>query len=222
MVRLAAAARIEVSLFAQPTAAWLPSATARSEAGAVVGSSIHGQEGIVFALEDGLLETPAGSPVVAAQAVHISTMYASGAIALRAGAMLASSDTIRIVVRGRGGHASAPHLALDPITVAAEIVVALQTAVTRRVNAFDPAVVTIAHIEGGTTTNIIPEVVRLGGTFRTVSEGTRTKVGELVRTVARGVAAAHGAEVDVEIEAGLRSPSTTPGPSMSRAASRPA
>jgi amidohydrolase len=162
----------------------------------------EGFHGARVMLEEGLLETPGESPVVAAQAIHISTMYRSGAIALRAGAMLASSDNIRIVVRGRGGHASAPHRALDPITVAAEIVLALQTAVTRQVDAFDPAVVTIAHIEGGTTTNIVPEVVRLEGTFRTVSESTRTQVGALVRTIAEGIAAAHGASADVEIEAG--------------------
>jgi len=89
----------------------------------------EGFHGARHMLEEGLLETPADAPVIAAQAVHISTMWASGSIALRAGAMLASSDTIRIVVRGRGGHASAPHLALDPVTVAAEIVLALQTAV---------------------------------------------------------------------------------------------
>jgi len=162
----------------------------------------EGFHGARLMIKEGLLEAPAEAPVIAAQAVHISTMWASGSIALRAGAMLASSDTIRIVVRGRGGHASAPHLALDPITVAAEIVLALQTAVTRRVNVFDPAVVTIAQIEGGTTTNIIPELVRLGGTFRTVSESTRTQVGTLVREVAEGVAAAHGAAVEVDIEAG--------------------
>jgi hippurate hydrolase len=70
------------------------------------------------------------------------------------------------------------------------------------VSAFDPAVVTIAHIEGGTTTNIIPEVVRLGGTFRTVSEARRVQVGGLVRTVAEGIATAHGASAEVSIEPG--------------------
>ncbi len=162
----------------------------------------EGFHGARYMIEEGLLDAPPDAPVVAAQAVHISTMYPAGHIALRAGSMLASSDTIRIVVRGRGGHASAPHLAVDPITVAAEIVLALQTAVTRRVNAFDPAVVTIAHVEGGTTTNIIPETVRLEGTFRTVSERTREQVGALVAAVAEGIARTHGAEVEVDIEAG--------------------
>ena len=98
----------------------------------------------------------------------------SGTIEVRPGPMLASSDTLRITVRGRGGHASTPHTAVDPIAVAAEIVLALQSMVTRRVDAFDPAVVTIAQVVAGTTTNIIPETAFLGGTMRTVSEARRT------------------------------------------------
>src|SRR6266508_6829300 len=82
-------------------------------------------------------------------------------------------DTLQIVVRGKGGHASAPHDCLDPIPIACEIVQALQTMVTRRVHVFDPAVVTIAKIEAGTTRNVIPETATLLGTVRTVSEATR-------------------------------------------------
>ncbi len=94
-----------------------------------------------------------------------------GTVALRAGPLLASGDRIVATVRGRGGHASAPHLALDPITVAAELILALQTAVTRRIDVFDPAVVTISRVSGGTTNNIIPESVELEGTIRTISAG---------------------------------------------------
>ena len=118
----------------------------------------EGFHGAQVMLEEGLLEdgrTARG--VERAVALHISTRYPPGTIALRPGAMLASADRIVATVRGRGGHASTPHLALDPITVAAELVLALQTMVTRRVDVFDPAVVTIARISGGTTNNIIPE-----------------------------------------------------------------
>ena len=87
--------------------------------------------------------------------------------------MLVAADFIRLTIRGRGGHASAPHETIDPIPVAAEIVLALQAMVTRRVDVFDPAVVTIAHIEAGTTTNIIPETAFLEGTIRTTSEEAR-------------------------------------------------
>ncbi len=113
---------------------------------------------------------------------------------------MASGDTFEIVVRGKGGHASAPHDCLDPIPIACEIVQAFQTLVTRRVHVFDPAVVTVAKIEAGTTRNVIPDTASLLGTIRTVSERTRERVLEgVVRRVAEGVAAAHGAEVEVEL-----------------------
>ena len=164
----------------------------------------EGRHGARFMLEEGLLEDgPHGAAgVTRALALHISTRYAAGTIALRAGAMLASADAIKGTVRGRGGHASAPHLALDPIPVAAELILALQSAVTRRVDVFDPAVLTIAHIEGGTTNNIIPASVLFEGTIRTVSVATRELMADLVHQVAAGVAAAHGAVIDLEIVPG--------------------
>jgi len=112
---------------------------------------------------------------------------------------MASGDTIRVVVRGTGGHASAPHDCLDPIPIACEIVQAFQSLVTRRVNVFDPAVVTIAKIEAGTTRNVIPETATLLGTVRTVSEATRERVLDGAKRVAEGIASAHGAEAEVEL-----------------------
>jgi hippurate hydrolase len=126
----------------------------------------------------------------------------SGEIHLKGGPEMASTDVVRITVRGRGGHASAPHTALDPITVAAEIVIGLQTMVTRRIDVFDPAVVTIAQIQGGTTNNIIPDSVFLFGTIRTVSDERRAEVRAGVQQVAEGIAAAHGATAEVDLEAG--------------------
>jgi amidohydrolase len=110
----------------------------------------EGFHGARYMIEQGLLETT-GSLPIEALAIHISTRYATGTINLRPGPLMASSDTLRITVRGRGGHASTPHLALDPITVAAEIVLGLQTMVGRQVDVFDPAVVTIARMAAGTT-----------------------------------------------------------------------
>ncbi len=124
---------------------------------------------------------------------------AAGSISARPGAAMASGDTLQIVVRGKGGHASAPHDCLDPIPIACEIVQAFQTLVTRRVHVFDPAVVTVAKIEAGTTRNVIPDTASMLGTIRTVSEPTRERVLDGVRRVAEGIAAAHGAEVDVEL-----------------------
>ena len=159
----------------------------------------EGYHGAQIMLDEGLLE---GGEVTRAVALHISTRYASGVVAVRAGAMLASADRIVATVRGRGGHASTPHLALDPITVAAEFVLALQTAVTRRVDVFDPAVITIARISGGTTNNIIPDAVEIEGTIRTISPGRRAAIAALVQQVADGLAAAHGATIDLQIVPG--------------------
>jgi hippurate hydrolase len=159
----------------------------------------EGYHGARVMLEEGLLD---GVDVARAVALHIGNRYAAGSIAMRPGPLLASGDRIVATVRGRGGHASAPHLALDPITIAAELIIALQTAVTRRIDVFDPAVITISRISGGTTNNIIPESVELEGTIRTVSAGARAAAAALVRQVAEGIAAAHGATIELEIVPG--------------------
>jgi hippurate hydrolase len=162
----------------------------------------EGYAGARLMLDEGLLDLPASEAADAAFAIHISTTYPTGTLNLRPGPEMAAADFIRLTVRGRGGHASAPHTALDPMPVAAEIVLALQSMVTRSVNVFDPAVVTIAHIRGGTTNNIIPETVFLEGTIRTVSETTRTALHASIRRVVDGICAAHGALGELEIEAG--------------------
>jgi amidohydrolase len=167
----------------------------------------EGHHGARFMLEEGLLDVGpladgSPSPVSGAFALHVTSLFPSGTINLRGGTMMASSDTMRIVVRGRGGHASAPHQALDPIPVACEIVQAIQTMITRRIDVFDPAVVTVGHIKAGTTTNVIPETAEILGTIRAVSERTRRRVHDGVRRVADGIAAAHEAGAEVEVELG--------------------
>jgi hippurate hydrolase len=162
----------------------------------------EGYGGAATMIDEGVLETPPGSPLTGAFAVHISTKYRSGRVRLRPGVELASTDAIRITVRGRGGHASAPHQTVDPIAVAAEIVLALQAMVTRRIDVFNPAVVTIAQITAGTTNNLIPETAFLFGTIRTVSERSRELARAGVERVARGIAAAHDATVEIDLEPG--------------------
>jgi hippurate hydrolase len=167
----------------------------------------EGHHGARYMLEEGLLEPgprPDGSvsPVTGAFALHVVSHLRSGTINLKGGTMMASADRLVIEVRGRGGHASAAHLALDPIPVACEIVGAIQTLVTRRVDVFDPAVVTVAQIVAGTTNNVIPESARLVGTIRAVSERTRALVHERLRGLAEGIAAAHEATATVTIEPG--------------------
>jgi amidohydrolase len=168
----------------------------------------EGYHGARFMLDEGLLDVGAhavdgsASPVTGAFAMHITSASPIGYVATRPGPCMASSDTMRILVTGRGGHGSEPHRALDPIPIACEIVQALQTMVTRRIDVFDPTIVTVTKIVAGTTTNVIPETAEIIGTVRAVSERTRKRVHDGVRRVAEGVAAAHEADVDVEVTLG--------------------
>ncbi|MFJ4776211.1 M20 family metallopeptidase [Streptomyces sp. NPDC088762] len=150
-------------------------------------------------IEEGVLESADGEGVREAYALHIMTRFESGTVHLRPGPTFAASDQLHVIVRGRGGHASTPHRVLDPVPVACEIVQALQTMVTRTVDVFDPAVVTVASVHAGTTTNVIPETAELHGTFRTLTPATRARVREGIDRVARHVAAAHGAEAEVTL-----------------------
>jgi hippurate hydrolase len=164
----------------------------------------EGHHGARYMLDEGLLDVPARSdgtpsPVDAAFALHITSALPSGWVSGRGGPVMASADTMAIRVVGRGGHASEPHRALDPIPVACEIVQALQTMITRSIDVFDPAVVTVGRISAGTTNNVIPEVAEIEGTIRTTSERTRAKVHDGIRRVAEGIADAHGLDCSIEI-----------------------
>ncbi len=160
----------------------------------------EGYHGARFMIEDGLLD--ADPKPDAAFAMHILPNLRAGALAGRAGPAMASADRWMILVKGRGGHASAPHDAIDPVPVAFEIGLALQSMVTRRHNVFDPVVVTIARVSAGTTNNVIPEAVELEGTLRATSPGARQAGKEGIERVAKNIAAAHLCTAEVEIETG--------------------
>lgn len=167
----------------------------------------EGHHGARHMLEEGLLEVPpladgTPSPVTGAFALHITSAMPTGWVSTRRGPVMASSDTFQLLIRGRGGHASEPHRTLDPIPTACEIVQALQVMVTRRIDVFDPAVVTVGRLSAGTTNNVIPETAVIEGTIRAVSESTRTAVHDGIRRIAEGVAAASGVEVDIELVRG--------------------
>ncbi|HYD10895.1 MAG TPA: M20 family metallopeptidase [Acidimicrobiales bacterium] len=159
----------------------------------------EGHGGAKVMIEEGLLRDTAPD---AAFAIHQTPMIPSGMIATKGGAIMASADVLRIVVNARGGHASMPHQTCDPIPIAAEIVLAIQSMITRRIDIFNPAVVTIAKIRAGTTNNVIPETAELIGTIRAVSARTRTEVHDNLRRVAENIALAHGATAEVTIEDG--------------------
>ncbi|MFN2496062.1 MAG: M20 family metallopeptidase [Pseudonocardiaceae bacterium] len=160
----------------------------------------EGFHGARHMLDEDLLEI-AGMPE-RALALHVTSTLDRGMVQSRPGAIMASSDVLRVIVTGRGGHASAPQNAVDPIPAAAAMVGAMQTMVTRTLNVFDPAVVTVSRISAGTNSNIIPEIAELEGTIRALSEHTRAKVHEEVRRVCEHVAATHGCTCEVEIEHG--------------------
>lgn len=164
----------------------------------------EGHHGAKYMLEEGLLDVPdladgTPSPVTGAFAVHITSTIPTGVVATKGGPILASADEFVIRVHGSGGHASAPFHAVDPIPIACEIVLALQSMVTRRVDPFDPAVVTVGQVHAGTKNNIIPPVAEINGTIRTFSERTRAQVHDNLKRVSARVAEAHGATSDPEI-----------------------
>ncbi|NBP17255.1 MAG: amidohydrolase [Actinobacteria bacterium] len=167
----------------------------------------EGHHGAKFMLDEGLLDVPAladgtPSPVSAAYAIHITTNLPCGWVSSKGGPIMASSDTFEIVVTGKGGHASEPFRTRDPIPVACEIVQALQMHITRRINVFDPSVVTVTQIHTGTTSNVIPETARINGTIRAVSESTRKKVHDGLKRVAVGIAETHDMSADVNVTFG--------------------
>ena len=106
--------------------------------------------------------------------------------------MLAAADQITVTVHGRGGHASAPHQAADPIPVACEMVTALQTLVTRKFDVFDPVVITVGSFHAGTTDNVIPDEARFLATARSFSQESRSALAELVPRLIGDIARAHG------------------------------
>lgn len=159
----------------------------------------EGHHGARFMLDDGLIDPLPD----AAFALHVMPNAPHGLFSSKAGPLLASSDILSIRVTGRGGHASMPQDAVDPIPVACAIVTAIQTMVTRTISVFDPAVVTIAKISAGTTNNIIPEHADLLGTIRTLSARRRAMVAEELRRLAPAIAAAHGCTAEVEIVEGF-------------------
>jgi hippurate hydrolase len=188
------------------TAARLLAGRREQLAGRVVLMFQPGEEGFHGArhmIDEGLLDRhgPGGRPE-SAYALHVSATLPTGEVHTRPGPLMAAADAIRVRVTGRGGHASAPHDALDPVPAAAAMVGALQTALTRRVDAHEPAVLTVAKIVAGTTNNVIPESAVMEGTLRTLSEPVRAVLHEEIRRVCRHTALAHGCSAAVEIEPG--------------------
>ena len=147
-------------------------------------------------IHDGVLDDP---KVSVAFGLHLWTGSPVGTVSTKVGALMAGADSVDIRVRGKGGHAAMPHHTIDTVVVAAHIVSALQTVVSRSVNPLDSAVLSFGQISGGTAPNVIPEYVTMAGTVRTFHNDVRMEVLKRLRDVAEGVAQSFGAEADITI-----------------------
>ena len=148
-------------------------------------------------VEQGCLRDP---DVGAIFGLHVTSIHATGQIGYRSGPMMASADDFRVFVRGTQTHAAMPWRGVDPIVVSSQIVLGLQTVVSRRMNITkEPSVVTVGVFQGGVRHNIIPDEVKLEGTIRTFDEEQRDEIHAHVKRIAEMIAAAGGASAKVHI-----------------------
>ncbi|ABK05151.1 amidohydrolase [Arthrobacter sp. FB24] len=158
----------------------------------------EGFDGASHMIREGVLDA-AGHRVDAAYAMHVfSALEPYAQFCTKPGVILSASDGLFVTVLGAGGHGSAPHSAKDPVTAVAEMVTALQVMITRQFNMFDPVVLTVGLLQAGTKRNVIPESARFEATIRTFSEASRERMMTAVPMLLKGIAAAHGLEVDVD------------------------
>jgi|KBSSwiStaDraftv2_1062776.scaffolds.fasta_scaffold15793_2 amidohydrolase len=157
----------------------------------------EGEGGAQRVLAEGALE---GADVILG--IHLWNELPVGTIGVKAGPLMAAVDRLSIVVRGRGGHGGHPHRAADPVVAAAQVVLALQTLVSREVSPLDSAVLTVGAIHGGQAFNVIPDEVTLTGTVRTFDAALRRSIPDRVRRIAGGVASALQCEAEVEVRPG--------------------
>lgn len=151
--------------------------------------------GAIPMIEEGVLENP---KVDMAFGIHLWNALPVGTVGLRAGPLLAAADEFKIILKGKGGHGAYPHACRDPIVAASELVLALQTVVSRSVDPLESAVVTVGKLQSGTAFNIIPETAILEGTVRTLNEQIRGVVKKRMERIIRGVCEAH--EIDFELD----------------------
>jgi amidohydrolase len=154
-----------------------------------------GRGGALPLIERGCLEDPKVEFVVGQ---HVEPGVPLGSVGWKVGPFMAAADHFRLVVRGHGGHASTPHQGPDAIVVASEIVVGLQTLVSRIRDPLDPVVVSVGSVHGGTRNNILPDEVVLEGTVRTLNPTTRSTMESALRRRVRAIAASVGARVRIE------------------------
>jgi len=154
-------------------------------------------EGAAAVLASGALDEAA-----AIFGAHVDRRFPVGQVVAQAGSLAAAADTFTVVLHGRGAHGARPHESADPVLGAGLLIAALQGIVSRRVNPSAPAVLTVATMNAGTASNVIPERATIGGTLRATDPVTRALLADELRRVAQGIALAHDLTAEVSIELG--------------------
>jgi len=154
-------------------------------------------------IEGGALENPKVDEIIGIHTGSIWTGLKPGQIGWKAGPFMAATAHMTITFEGKGGHGATPHLTVDPIVMAAEAIVQLQTIVSREINPFEPAVITIGQIEGGSAHNIISERCKVVGTIRSFNPDVDALIKERVRAIAEGVATSARGGAKVEFKGDL-------------------
>jgi len=169
----------------------------------------EGLGGALAMIDDGVLKGPA---VDVALGLHVSSNHATGTAAMRNGAMMAAADKLHVLVHGKGGHAAHPEQTIDAVLVAAQIVVALQTVISRNLNPEEVGVITVGSIHAGKAGNVIADTAELQGSIRSFSEETRELLHRRIAEVANGVATALGATAEVTVTRGVDPTVNAPAP----------
>jgi len=172
---------------------------------------------VVLVFESGEEQLPGGAMAVLDSAefksvmpdimfgLHVLPEMEVGMVGFCAGRYMASGDEVYLTVKGKGGHAALPHTLIDPVVIASNIILNLQTIVSRSAPALVPTVLSFGKVEANGATNVIPNEVRIEGTFRTMDEGWRDKAHSLIETKANGIAQSMGGSCNVEIRKGYPS-----------------
>jgi amidohydrolase len=155
----------------------------------------EGKGGAKAMIEAGVLEDPHVDKVYG---LHLASLHPVGVVAVRPGPVMASSDSIEITIRGRGGHGAAPHQTVDPILTAAQFITSVQSVVSRNVDPIQPAVVTIGSLHGGTIHNVIPDDVSMLGTVRAFDPAVRDQMKPRIEALLKGCCESAGAAYDYE------------------------
>jgi hippurate hydrolase len=155
--------------------------------------------GASYMIRDGVLENPKPQCIFG---LHVHPGLQLGKLSFRGGKVMASADELYITVKGKGGHAASPHLTVDPILIASHLIISLQQIISRNKNPHQPSLLSITAFNGGTTTNVIPNEVKLMGTFRAMDEEWRFKAHELIRRTATQLVESMGGTLDLHIDIG--------------------